>query len=65
MTYKELKQFKEQCYKDFIRQRYGQSEVDKLELAIKRQTTDKLLEIRSDKEFVDALNTIREEENND
>ena len=65
MTYKELKEFKEQCYKDFIRQRYGQSEVDKLELAIKRQTTDKLLEIRSDKEFVDALNTIREEENND
>lgn len=65
MTYKELKQFKEQCYKDFIRQRYGQSEVDKLELAIKRQTTDKLLEIRNDKEFVDALNTIREEENND
>lgn len=48
------------CYKNFIEQKYGKEQLDKLELAIKSDVTNKILEIRDDKQFIDELTELRE-----
>lgn len=60
MTYKELQNFKINVYKDFIKQRYGKEEADKLELAIKSDITNKILEIRDSEKFDEALVELRD-----
>lgn len=60
MTYKELQRMKINCYKNFIEQKYGKEQLDKLELAIKSDVTNKILEIRDDKQFIDELTELRE-----
>lgn len=60
MTYRELQQFKMRVYRDFIEQQYGKKEAEKLELAIKSKITDKVLEIRDEKEFDEALISLRD-----
>lgn len=65
MTYREAKKLREIAYKAFIEQKYGKQELDKLELAIKKDITDKILEIRDEKEFVDTLTELREGREND
>lgn len=58
MTRKEFNKMRMQVYKDFIQQKYGKEQVDKLELAVNIKLTDKMLEMRSNEEFCDALNEL-------
>ena len=65
MTYREMKKLREIAYKNFIEQKYGKEELDKLEVAINSDITNKILEIRDEKEFVDTLTELREGKEND
>lgn len=58
MTRKEWNKMRIQVYKDFIQQKYGDKKVKDLELAINAHFTDKMLKIRSSKEFCDSLNEL-------
>lgn len=58
MTRKEFNKMRMQCYKDFIKARYGQEKVDKIELAVKQHVTDHLLEIRDSEEFCKEMNEL-------
>lgn len=48
------------CYKAFIEQSRGKEALDKLELAINKNATDKLLEMRTDDEFISSFDFIDE-----
>lgn len=60
MTYRELQRMRMDCYKNFIEQKYGKEQLDKLELAIKSDVTNKILEIRDDQQFIDEITELRE-----
>ena len=60
-----MKKLREIAYKNFIEQKYGKEELDKLEVAINSDITNKILEIRDEKEFVDTLTELREGKEND
>ena len=49
------------CYKAFIEQSRGKEALDKLELAINKKATDKLLEMRTDDEFNKAISEFVDE----
>lgn len=57
MTRKELNQLKIDVYKNFIKMQYGNEALDRLELAIKKEMTDKIMEIRS-RDFDKKLESI-------
>ena len=60
MTYRELQRMRMDCSKNFIEQKYGKEQLDKLELAIKSDVTNKILEIRDDQQFIDEITELRE-----
>ena len=49
------------CYKAYIEQSRGKESLDKLELAINKKATDKLLEMRTDDEFNKAISELEDE----
>ena len=61
MTRKELNQMRLSCYKSYIEQSRGKEALDKLELAINKKATDKLLEMRTDDEFNKAISELEDE----
>jgi len=61
MTRKELNQMRLSCYKAYIEQSRGKEALDKLELAINKKATDKLLEMRTDDEFNKAISELEDE----
>ena len=61
MTRKEMNRMRLDCYKAFIEQSRGKEALDKLELAINKKATDKLLEMRTDDEFNKAISEFVDE----
>lgn len=61
MTRKELNHMRLSCYKAYIEQSRGKEALDKLELAINKKATDKLLEMRTDDEFNKAISELEDE----
>lgn len=61
MTRKEINRMRLDCYKAFIEQSRGKEALDKLELAINKKATDKLLEMRTDDEFNKAIEEFIDE----
>ena len=55
MTYRELQELKMNVYKDYIKQRYGEKELNKLEDGIKDKVKKKILAIKDKNKFDDAL----------
>ena len=60
MKYKELQQMRINAYKNFIKMRYGEEALNDLETAVKSEATNKILEIRDEAEFIDAITELRE-----
>lgn len=61
MNRNELNRMRLDCYKAFIEQSRGKEALDKLELAINKKATDKLLEMRTDDEFNKAIEEFVDE----
>lgn len=61
MTRKELNQMRLSCYKAYIEHSRGKEALDKLELAINKKATDKLLEMRTTDEFNKAISELADE----
>lgn len=61
MTRKEMNRMRLSCYKAYIEQSRGKEALDKLELAINKKATDKLLEMRNDNEFNKAISELEDE----
>ena len=60
MKLKELNNMRLSCYKAYIEMSRGKEALDKLELAINKNATDKLLEMRTDDEFISSFDFIDE-----
>lgn len=61
MTRKELNEMRLSCYKAYIEMSRGKEALDKLELAINKKATDKLLEMRTTDEFNKAISELEDE----
>lgn len=61
MTRKELNKMRLDCYKAYIEMSRGKEALDKLELAINKEATDKLLEMRTSDEFNKAISELEDE----
>lgn len=61
MTYRELNDFKISVYKNYIKQRYGEKELDTLEKKMKKDIGKKILEIKDKDQFDKALIGINSE----
>lgn len=61
MTRKELNEMRLSCYKAYIEMSRGKEALDKLELAINKKATDKLLEMRNTDEFNKAISELEDE----
>ena len=65
MTYRELNDFKISVYKNYIKQRYGEKELETLEKKMKKDIGKKILEIKDKDQFDKALigiNDIKKDE---
>lgn len=65
MTYRELNNFKISVYKNYIKQRYGEKELETLEKKMKKDIGKKILEIKDKDQFDKALigiNDIKKDE---
>lgn len=65
MKYKELQRLKMDTYKAFIEQKYGKSALDKLEVAINTELTNKILQIRDDQKFLEEIEELRNTKDED
>lgn len=61
MTYRELNDFKISVYKNYIKQRYGEKELETLEKKMKNDIGKKILEIKDKDQFDKALIGINSE----
>lgn len=52
----QLEKLKCKKYRDFILKQHGQSELDRLEHAVFVDETNKVLELRDEKDFLNAIN---------